>query len=323
MLVDEVKITIKAGNGGNGAVLFRREKFIPKGGPWGGDGGKGGNIILKTVEDIAILRRYRNKTSWQAENGQNGGKANRRGKNGKDLILLLPTGTTVTDISNNKVYDLKKIEEILIIAIGGRGGLGNCAFASPVNRTPKHAENGQPGEEKKLKFELKLIADVGLIGLPNVGKSSLLNCLTNASVKVADYNFTTLDPNLGVMDGLILADIPGLIEGASNGKGLGFKFLRHISRTKMLLHCISSDSQDPYKDYLVIRKELELFDENLLNKKEIVLFTKTDLVKEKELTKKTLIFSSLSKKVLYSSIFNNKNINLVKQKIIDENEICC
>ena len=170
---------------------------------------------------------------------------------------------------------------------------------------------------------MKLIADVGLIGLPNVGKSSLLNCLTNASVKVADYNFTTLDPNLGVMDGLILADIPGLIEGASNGKGLGFKFLRHISRTKMLLHCISSDSQDPYKDYLVIRKELELFDENLLNKKEIVLFTKTDLVKEKELTKKTLIFSSLSKKVLYSSIFNNKNINLVKQKIIDENEICC
>lgn len=291
MIVDEAVITVKAGDGGDGAVSFRREKYVQKGGPDGGNGGDGGEVYIEGVADLSALKRFRYQKEFEAENGGRGMPKKMSGKNGKDLVLKVPVGTVIVDKRSNERWDISKIGEPLLIAIQGKGGRGNWHFRSPSNTTPKQFERGGWGQKRILELELQLIADVGFIGLPNAGKSSLLNELTRASVRVADYPFTTLEPNLGAMpsfaktsDGkshLILADIPGLIEGASGGKGLGIKFLRHIRRTKVLVHCISAESNDVARDYQIVRQELKQFDPELLKKKELVVLTKVDLVNKK------------------------------------------
>lgn len=275
MLVDEAEITIKAGHGGAGKVSFRGKKG---GGPDGGDGGRGGDVYVHAVSDIYALKQFLSRNVLKAQDGEAGGTEMRAGVNGKDFILTMPIGTFLTDEEGNEA-ELTQVGEEILLAKGGLGGRGNETFKSSSNTTPRYAQKGIPGEEKKLTLKLKLIADFGLIGLPNAGKSSLLNEITNANAKIGDYPFTTLEPNLGVLNGKVLADIPGLIEGASEGRGLGHKFLKHIEKVKLLLHCISSESDDPIRDYKIIREELKKFNPELLEKKEIILLTKSDLKK--------------------------------------------
>ncbi len=273
MLVDETKINIKAGHGGPGKVSFKGKKT---GGPDGGDGGKGGDVYVKTTTDIYSLGQYVSHKILEAEDGKIGGRNLSTGSDGKDLVLLMPIGTFLTD-ENGREIELTHEGQVELLAKGGIGGKGNAFFKSPSNTTPRYSQPGLSGEEKKLSLKLKLIADFGFIGLPNAGKSSLLNELTNANAKIGDYPFTTLEPNLGVVKGKVLADIPGLIEGASEGKGLGHRFLKHIEKVKLLLHCISTESDDPKRDYQIIRDELEKYNPKLLDKKEIILLTKSDL----------------------------------------------
>jgi len=285
MLIDEVSITIKAGNGGSGLVHFYRDRWRPKGGPDGGDGGDGGSVYFKAVSDISKLSQFRFQKRFEAQNGDPGGKNQRTGHGGKDLIVEVPIGTLVT-YDNGTSLEFTKIGQTELMAKGGKGGRGNYYFRSATNQTPQEAETGRQTLVKSLHLQLKLIADVGLIGLPNAGKTSLLNELSNADAKVGSYAFTTLEPNLGVTKGgLIIADIPGLIEGASQGKGLGFKFLKHIERTRLIIHCLSSESQDPQKDIEIIRQELQSFSSNLTHKKELLVVTKSDLVSLDKLTK--------------------------------------
>lgn len=285
MLIDEVSITIKAGNGGSGLVHFYRDRWRPKGGPDGGDGGDGGSVYFKAVSDISKLSQFRFQKRFEAENGDPGGKNQRTGHGGKDLIVEVPIGTLVT-YDNGTSLEFTKVGQTEIMAKGGKGGRGNYYFRSATNQTPQEAEVGRQTLAKSLHLQLKLIADVGLIGLPNAGKTSLLNELSNADAKVGSYAFTTLEPNLGVTKGgLIIADIPGLIEGASQGKGLGFKFLKHIERTRLIIHCLSSESQDPQKDIEIIRQELSSFSSNLTHKKELLVITKSDLVSPTILSK--------------------------------------
>lgn len=316
MLIDEITIIVKAGNGGDGKVAFRREKYVPRGGPWGGDGADGGNVYIEAINDIAALRRFRNKKNYHAEDGRPGGIAKKKGKKGEDLVLKVPVGTVVTDQKTSKVYDFNKVEEKILIARGGRGGRGNREFATATRQTPRFAEVGEKTQEKKISFELRLIADVGLIGLPNAGKTSLLNELTQASVKVGSYPFTTLEPNLGALDGLILADIPGLSQGASKGKGLGFKFLRHIARTRILVHCISVESPLLLKDYHIVRRELEEFDKELVSRNEIVLLTKTDLISQKEINAKIRQLKKTNSHVLPVSIYDWDKINSLSKFLL-------
>lgn len=304
MLIDEVEIVVTAGKGGDGSVTFRREKFIPKGGPWGGNGGKGGDVYLQAVSDIGALGKFRNQKIWKAKDGEPGGAANKSGKNARDMILDIPVGTVITNSGNNDSLEFKKIGEKIRIAQGGKGGRGNTAFTTSTRQTPRFAEKGRIGEQKKLLLELKLIADIGLVGLPNTGKTSLLNELTNSSAKVGNYFFTTLEPNLGVLENLVIADIPGLIEGASEGKGLGFRFLRHITRTKIVVFCISSDTVDITSEYKLIRRELGIYDKALLQKPEIVILTKSDLVSENEQIRKIKIFKKFKKKAYPVSIYH-------------------
>lgn len=287
MLVDEVEIIVKGGHGGPGRVSFRGKKF---GGPDGGDGGKGGDVYVKATSDTYALVKFLSKKEFRAQDGENGGVGIRSGANGKDLILQVPIGTLLADDTGIET-ELAQVGQEMLLAKGGLGGKGNEFFKSSSNTTPKYAQKGLPGEEKRLSLKLKLIADFGLIGLPNSGKSSLLNEITNATAKIGDYPFTTLEPNLGVLNGRILADIPGLIEGASEGKGLGHKFLKHIEKVKLLLHCIASESDDPLRDYKIIREELKKFNPELLDKKEIILITKSDLkeTKVKKIGKKEVI----------------------------------
>ena len=280
MLVDEAEIIIRGGHGGPGRISFRAKLG---GGPDGGDGGRGGDVLVRATSDIYALGQFLSKKECRAEDGEKGGAGIRSGANGKDLILTMPVGTVLIDEKGSEV-ELTKIGQQILLAKGGLGGRGNESFKSSSNTTPRYAQKGLRGQEKKLKLKLKLIADFGLIGLPNAGKSSLLNELTSANAKIGDYPFTTLEPNLGVLNGKVLADIPGLIEGASEGKGLGHKFLKHIEKVKLLLHCISSESDDPLRDYKIIREELKKFNPELLNKKEIILLTKSDL-KETKLKK--------------------------------------
>ncbi|MDD5147317.1 MAG: GTPase ObgE [Candidatus Daviesbacteria bacterium] len=304
MLVDEAEIIIRGGHGGAGLVSFRGKKG---GGPDGGDGGRGGDVLVRATADIYALKQFLSKKVCEAEDGEGGGTGIRSGANGKDLILTMPVGTFLTDEEGAEIELTQEGQEILL-AKGGLGGRGNESFKSPSNTTPKYAQKGLRGQEKGLKLKLKLIADFGLIGLPNAGKSSFLNEITNANAKIGDYPFTTLEPNLGVLNGKVLADIPGLIEGASEGRGLGYKFLKHIEKVGLLLHCISSESDDPFRDYKIIREELKKFNPELLNKKEIVLLTKSDL-------KETKLKKIGKKEVIPISIHNWDSIQVLISKL--------
>ncbi|MCA9351498.1 GTPase ObgE [Patescibacteria group bacterium] len=282
-LVDEVQLDITAGNGGDGVVRWRTEKFKPKGGPCGGNGGAGGSVIAEAVADLAYLDFYLRKKNFSAQHGEPGGSNSKEGKNGEDLVLKFPRGSVITNQSTGEVVDLAEVGDQVTLLRGGKGGLGNEHFKSSTNTTPYEWTPGTPGEEAHFNVELRLFADAGFVGLPSAGKSTLLNALTNAKSKVGAYHFTTLDPHLGEMHGHILADIPGIIEGASEGKGLGHKFLRHIRRTREIIHVVAADSEDPAHDYQVIRTELERYDQDLADKDEIILISKTDLVDEKTL----------------------------------------
>ena len=314
MLVDEVEIVIKAGDGGRGMVAFLRSKFVPRGGPSGGDGGRGGDVYIEGVSDIGALYRFRFKKEFRAESGQDGLGDRKTGKSRQNLILKVPVGSIIS--GQEQLLEIVKVGQRICLAKGGKGGRGNWHFRSSTNQAPRWAEPGEKGEEKHLKIELRLIADVGLIGLPNAGKTSLLNELTHASAKVANYPFTTLEPNLGVMGDLILADIPGLVEGAAEGRGLGHKFLRHIQRTKILVHCLSAESDNLPKDYQIVRQELGKFSQDILAKKEILLLTKADLLSEAKKKEKIKVLKKLNKKVLAISVHDLDSLQLLQKLVL-------
>lgn len=291
MFIDYAKIYVKAGKGGNGAVAFRREKYVPKGGPAGGNGGNGGSVIFIADKNLNTLLDVRYKRRYIAQNGEPGGSSLKDGKNGKDIIIKVPVGTVIKDADTEKILcDLDEEGKTFVAAKGGKGGKGNSNFATPTNQTPRYAESGKEGEERNLILELKLIADVGLVGFPNVGKSTLISVISQAKPKIADYPFTTLEPNLGIVrykdyQSFTVADIPGIIEGAHKGKGLGLKFLRHIERTKILLIMIDITSSDYQRDYKTLINELEQYSKVLSRKKRVLTFTKADLVDESVIKK--------------------------------------
>ena len=291
MFVDEVVIKVEAGNGGDGCTAFRREKFVELGGPYGGNGGHGADIIFQVDEGLHTLLDLRYQKLVKGANGENGRGKNQHGKGASPLIVKVPQGTVVTDLDTGLILaDLNKKDSSSLIAKGGRGGRGNTAFKTQTNTAPDYSEKGEEGEKKTLKVEVKMIADVGLVGLPSVGKSTIISCVSKSRPKIAAYHFTTLSPNLGVVRAsnnrsFVMADLPGLIEGASKGEGLGDKFLRHIERTRVIAHVIDmsgSENRDPYEDYLLINKELKDFNEKLLKKKMIIIANKMDLEKSKE-----------------------------------------
>lgn len=314
MLIDEVEVTFKAGHGGAG-----KASFYPglKSGPDGGNGGKGGNIYVRVTSDLTALNQFSKEKNIQAENGQPGGSNRKFGKDGKDTIIHLPLGTSIIDEETGEEIELSDLNQEILINKGGIGGRGNFELKSPRNTTPMHAQRGMPGEEKNLKLILKLIADYGLIGLPNAGKSSLLNELTSANVKTAEYPFTTLEPNLGVIDGKIIADIPGLIEGAAEGRGLGIRFLKHIEKVSLLLHCIASDSDDVLRDYKVVMSEMKKFNPDILKKKEIILLTKLDTVTAEDIKKKTVVLKKLKREILSVSIHDWDSLQSLRKILLN------
>ncbi len=330
--IDEIKIYAEAGHGGDGVVRWRQEKFIPKGGPAGGDAGRGGDFYVQAVRDIHILSKYKAKKSFSAERGENGSNKSLHGKNGEDFVLELPVGSIITNLDTEETWQLAEEGQKILLLKGGYGGFGNEHFKSSTNTTPKESRPGALGEKGNFKIELELFADVGLIGLPNAGKTSLLNSLTNADARVGDYAFTTLDPNLGDFYGYIIADIPGIIEGASEGKGLGVKFLRHIKRTKMLAHLVSFEnlslgSAGMMKVYKEIRKELAKYDknlklgedgkENLTSKEEIIILTKSDVVEDsKIIDREVKKFQKISKNVFVISLFDDKIVKKFRDELV-------
>ena len=312
MFVDFVEIFIKAGDGGDGAVAFRREKYVPKGGPAGGNGGKGGDVVFLAERNLQTLLDFRYKRKYEADSGKPGGTSLKDGRGGEDLVIHVPVGTIIKDAESGRILsDLNEEGMTFIAARGGRGGKGNSNFATPTNQTPRFAEEGKPGEERKVSLELKLIADVGLVGFPNAGKSTLISSISAAKPKIADYPFTTLVPNLGIVQykeykSFTVADIPGIIEGAHEGKGLGHRFLRHIERTKILLILIDISAEDIQTQYDTILAELEKYSEILAGKKKILAFSKADLLPPDEIKKISkkkiedyegtpLVFSSVSR----------------------------
>ena len=321
--LDQAKIFIEAGCGGAGSASFRREKFIEFGGPDGGDGGKGGSIILKSERNLNTLIDFRYQQHFKAKRGEDGKGKNQTGKGGENLYLKVPVGTQVFEEDNKTlIFDFKKEKDEFVVALGGKGGLGNTRFKSSTNRAPKKITKGIKGEEFWIWLQLKTIADIGIIGLPNAGKSSLLASITKATPKIANYKFTTLNPNLGVAiyddKEIILADIPGIIEGAHSGTGLGIKFLKHIERCKTLLHLIDVTEEDLIVSYKQIRDELGKYSKELLKKNELIVFNKIDLVNEKELKEKIKKFNKdIKKKVLLLSTMKKKYIAEIKSKLIN------
>ena len=320
--LDQVKIYIKAGNGGSGSPSFRREKFIEFGGPDGGDGGKGGSVILKSERNLNTLIDYRYQQHFKAEIGGGGKGKNQTGKSGDNLFLKVPVGTQVLEEDNKTlIYDFKKENEEFVVANGGKGGFGNTRFKSSTNRAPKKFTKGAKGEEFWIWLQLKTIADIGIIGLPNAGKSSLLAAITSATPKIANYKFTTLNPNLGVViyddKEITLADIPGLVEGAHAGIGLGIKFLKHIERCKTLLHMIDITTEDLENSYNQVRKELGNYNKDLLKKNELIVLNKTDLLDKEEINKKNENFSKNKKSEVFTlSILDKQSISNIKSKLI-------
>lgn len=320
MLVDTVTITLKAGNGGNGSVHFFRTGHNPFGGPDGGNGGKGGDIYVTATHNVSDLSQFSFKKEIKAADGGDGKGKKMHGKNGEDKEILVPLGTSITDLETGRTIELVHENKPFRIARGGAGGLGNTEFKSATNRQPRYAEPGRMGDQKEVRMVLKLIAHVGLIGKPNAGKSSLLASLTNASPKIGSYPFTTLEPNLGVLDEYILADIPGLIEGAHTGRGLGTKFLQHIEKTELLVHCIDITDPDPLATYKVIRDEFESYSDGvLLDKDEVILLTKTDLVQSDVIDKAISKLKATGKQIYTTSIYDKESlaifVNALKLRI--------
>ena len=318
MFIDEVIVDLIAGDGGNGCMAFRREKYIPMGGPFGGNGGKGSDIIFKVDEGLNTLIDLRYQKAIKGNKGANGEGKAKHGRNAEDVIIRVPLGTVITDLETNLIIaDLTKKDDEVVVAYGGRGGRGNMAFATRSNPAPSFAENGEPGEEKRVKIELKLLADVGLVGMPSVGKSTLISKISASKPKIAAYHFTTLNPNLGVVKvsenkSFVVADLPGLIEGASLGEGLGDKFLKHIERTRVIAHVIDMsgfEGRDPYEDYVIINKELENFNKKIMEKPQIVIANKMDMESAKENLKK--FEEKANVKVYPISAMNNEGIKEV------------
>ena len=329
MFLDEVKIFVRSGDGGNGLVAFRREKYVPKGGPAGGDGGRGANVVFIVDEGLRTFMDYRYQKKFVAPNGENGMSKGMHGRKSKDLYLKVPPGTVIRDTDTGEVLaDLVEHEQEVIVARGGRGGRGNCRFATPSNPAPEIAENGEPGEERNLTLELKLMADVGLVGFPSVGKSTLLSITSKAKPKISDYHFTTLAPNLGVVEtkdhrSFVMADLPGLIEGASQGVGLGHQFLRHIERTKVIVHVVdmsATDGRDPYEDYKIINQELGEYNMRLLERPQIVVANKMDIPAAQENLeefKAKLAADGEEVDIVEISAFTRTNVDNLLYKISD------
>lgn len=314
--VDEVTIRAEAGNGGNGVIRWLRTKTVARGGPSGGDGGRGGDVILLGVRDLSALSNYRYEKKFHAENGEAGKGGLKHGSDGRDVILKVPVGTLARIVDTEDEYEINEEDESIVIFRGGKGGLGNARFKSSTNQNPFQQTSGKKGKGGDIELTLKLIADAGLIGLPNAGKSSLLNALTKAKSKIGNYPFTTLEPNLGDFYGHVIADIPGLIEGASSGRGLGIKFLKHVERTGVLLHLVSADQDDPLAAYREVRNEIESFGHGLEKKSEIIVLSKTDLITSAECEMRTqLLVREIGKKVLAVSVEDPESLKQFGDKL--------
>lgn len=313
MLIDNVTLVVKAGDGGNGAATFRRDAMTAHGGPDGGNGGNGGDVSFQGSPNVHDLREFRYKKIIKAENGGNGTKHNGFGKNAEHILISVPLGTRITNVDSGDSIEIESVKKPILLAHGGIGGFGNFKFKSATNQSPKNREFGGQGESKNLNLELRIIAEIGLIGLPNAGKSSLLTVLTNATPTIGAYPFTTLEPNIGMFGKHAIADIPGLIEGASQGVGLGIKFLKHIEKTKILVHCIDITIDDPVAAYDTVRKEFKEYNETLLEKPEIIFLNKTDLVDENKINEMKKKFRSLKKQIFAGSVHNEKSIHDLKK----------
>ncbi len=316
MFVDELEIFAKAGHGGDGVVRWRQEKFKPKAGPSGGNGGRGGDVYVRGVKDMNRLSKYTGNNEFEAENGVSGTRDSQHGKNGADFIIDIPVGSRVTDVERRRVFEITAEGELVKILKGGSGGLGNEHFKSSTNTSPVESTKGRKGETGRFTIEVSLVVDVGFIGFPNAGKSTLLNSITNAHSKIGAYPFTTLEPHLGDLYGFVLADIPGLIAGAASGKGLGHKFLRHVSRTNMLLHVVALTDENPLDSYYTIRKELEEFDKELLKKEEWIICTKKDLILEDEMVEKVSTLEKIGNRVLVCGQNDAESYKILRDALV-------
>ncbi len=316
MFVDEITLTAKAGDGGDGVVRWNRMKYKPKGGPAGGNGGNGGDVYFRAISDLNRLAKYTGAKEFKAKDGEDGRGRSQYGKGSEDIYIDVPVGSVITELERERTYELFTPGEEVLVLRGGRGGKGNIEFKSSTNTAPEESTKGTNGERGTFKIELTLVVDVGLIGLPNAGKSTLLNTLTNAQSAVGSYQFTTVEPHLGALYEFTIADIPGLIEGAATGKGLGHKFLRHVSRTNMLLHLVSLDQSDPEKAYKTVRNELSKFDKTLIDKEEWIILTKKDQVSKPDIESSEKIFDKHEKRVFVISENDAESIKLLQDALV-------